>query len=248
MSQDQMSEDHRRRSDVGRGSPVDVAEALRDVARSLEAEPDLHHLVDAIVAAVTETVPGAEAAGVSLWKDKVLLTVAATSDLVTQVNALEHELDEGPCVQAVTEERSYRIDDMRTDVRWPRFAAAASAHGVRSMLGYRLFTSGRNLGALDLYSLKPHAFDARAEVIGELFAAHAALALIGSTQQADWQIALGARDLIGMAKGILMHRERITYDRAFALLVTTSQKAGIKVHDLAQWLVDESNRTAHQES
>lgn len=240
-----LSEDQRRPSDVGRGPRVNVAEALRDVARSLEAEPDLQHLVEGIVVAVTETVPGAEAAGVSLWKDKVLRTVAATNDLVTVVNAIEHEFDEGPCMEAVVEERSYRIDDMATDTRWPRFAAAAHAHGVQSMLGYRLFSSGRNLGALDLYSLQPRAFDAQAEVIGELFAAHAAIALIGSTQQADWQIALGSRDLIGMAKGILMHREGITDDRAFALLVTTSRKAGIKVHDLAVWLVEDANETAH---
>ena len=109
--------------------------ALSDVARSLEAEPDVQHVVEGIVAAVTETVPGAEQAGVSLREGRILRTVAA----------------------------------------------AAQAHGVRSMLGYRLFTNGRTLGALDLYSSKLNAFDAEAEVVGELFAAHTAIALIGST-------------------------------------------------------------------
>jgi hypothetical protein len=131
-------------------------------------------------------------------------------------------------VQAVVEHRSYRIDDMSTDTRWPRFAAAAHAHGVRSMLGYRLFTSGRTLGALDLYSSKLNAFNAESEVVGELFAAHAAIALIGSTQQAEWKTALNSRDTIGMAKGILMHRERLTEELAFTLLVSASQKANIK--------------------
>ena len=131
--------------------------------------------------------------------------------------------------------RSSQLPDRRhvTDTRWPRFAAAAEAHGVRSMLGYKLFTSGRTLGALDLYSSKLNAFDADSEVVGELFAAHAAIALIGSTQQAEWQSALDSRDTIGMAKGILMQRERISDDQAFNLLVSTSQKANIKLHDLA---------------
>ena len=80
---------------------------------------------------------------------------------------------------------------MSTDARWPRFAEAARARGIRSMLGYRLFTSDRTLGALDLYSSKPNAFDAQAEVVRELFAAHAAIALIGSTRQAEWQTDLG---------------------------------------------------------
>jgi GAF domain-containing protein len=229
---------------LGHGPLVDVAQALSDVARSLEAEPDVQRVVDGIVATVTETVPGAEQAGVSLREGRNLRTVAATGDLASRVNAIEHELDEGPCVQAVLEHRSYRIDDMSTDARWPRFAAAALGHGVRSMLGYRLFTTGRTLGALDLYSSKVNAFDAESEVIGELFAAHAAIALIGSTQQAEWQTALNSRDTIGMAKGILMQRERLTDELAFTLLVSTSQMANIRIHDLAVWLVDETNSTA----
>ena len=231
---------------MGRAPRVDIAEALRDVARSLQAEPDVPQVVRGIVEAVIDTVPGAEAAAVSLWEGKVLRTVAATSDMASRINAIEHDLDEGPCVQAVLEQRSYRIDDMSTDARWPRFAAAAAAHGMRSMLGYRLFTSGLTLGALDIYSSKVNAFDAQAEVIGELFAAHAAIALVGSTQRADWQAALSSRDLIGMAKGILMHRERISDEQAFALLVATSQRAAIKLYDLAVWLVDDANEAARR--
>src|SRR5271168_3182365 len=236
-----MPQEQQKPSESGPSPLVDVAQALRDVARSLEAEPDLQHVLGAIVKSVTDTVPGAEHAGVSLYEGKLLQTVASTSDLTKRINTIEHELNEGPCLQALLDHRSYRIDDVSTDTRWPRFAAAAEAHGVRSMLGYKLFTSGRNLGALDLYSSKRNAFDAEAEVVGELFAAHAAIALLGSTQQAEWQTALNSRDTIGMAKGILMHRERLTEEQAFTLLVSTSQKANIKIHDLTVWLVDETN-------
>jgi GAF domain-containing protein len=241
-----MPQEQQKPSESERGRLVDVAQALRDVARSLEAEPDLKHVLEAIVASVTDTVPGAEHAGVSLYERKLLQTVASTSDLTTRINAIEHELDEGPCLQALLDQRSYRIDDMSTDTRWPRFAAAAEAHGVRSMLGYKLFTSGRTLGTLDLYSSQPNAFDAESEVVGEVFAAHAAIALLGSTQQAEWQIALNSRDTIGMAKGILMQRERLTNVQAFNLLVSTSQKSNIKLHDLAAWLIDNANSTARR--
>ena len=239
-----MPQEQQRPSESGPSQFVDVAEALRDVARSLEAEPDLQHLLEAIVASATDTVPGAEQAGVSIRENKRLQTVASTSDLTERINNIEHELDEGPCLQALLDHRSYRIDDMSQDTRWPRFAAAAEARGVRSMLGYKLFTSGRNLGTLDLYSSKLNAFDADSEVIGELFAAHAAIALTGSTQQVEFRRALSSRDTIGMAKGILMQRERLTDDQAFKLLVYTSQNANIKIHDLADWLVDNANNTA----
>ena len=96
-----MSEDRKKEpSESGRDPLVDVAQALSDVARSLEAEPDLQHMVEGIVAAVTETVPGAEQAGVSLREGRILRTVAATGDLARRLNAIEHELDEGPCMQA----------------------------------------------------------------------------------------------------------------------------------------------------
>ena len=239
-----MPQDRQKPSESGPSPLVDVAQALRDVARSLEAEPDLQHVLGVIVASATDTVPGAEDAGVSLREGKHLHTVASTSDLTKRINNIEHELDEGPCLQALLDHRSYRVDDMSRDTRWPQFAAAAEAHGVRSMLGYKLFTSGRSLGALDLYSSKLNAFDADSEIIGELFAAHAAIALTGSTQQAEWQRALSSRDTIATAKGILMQRERMTDDQAFSLLVCTSQKANIKVHDLADWLVDNVNGTA----
>jgi hypothetical protein len=47
-----------------------VARALRDVARSLEAEPDLQRVVEGIVAAVVDTVPGAEQAGSRFGKTR----------------------------------------------------------------------------------------------------------------------------------------------------------------------------------
>jgi hypothetical protein len=124
-----MPQQQQKPSESGPGRLVDVAQALRDVARSLEAEKDLEHVLGAIVASVTDTVPGAEQAGVSLYERKLLHTVASTSDLTKRINTIEHDLDEGPCLQALLDHRSYRIDDMSQDTRWPRFAAAAQTHG-----------------------------------------------------------------------------------------------------------------------
>src|ERR1700684_427881 len=114
-----MPQEQPRSSESGPTPLVDVAQALRDVARSLEAEPDLEHVLGAIVASVTDTVPGAEQAGVSLREGKLLKTVASTSDVTERINAIEHELDEGPCLQALLEHRSYRIEDMSTATGWP---------------------------------------------------------------------------------------------------------------------------------
>ena len=224
--------------------PADLARTLSEVARSLQSNSDLQGTLNGILTAVAETVPGVEDAGVSLRENRALRTVAASSDLVRRLNDLEHELQEGPCIQAELQERVFRTDDMAQETRWPRFAAAATKAGIRSMLGFRLFITGRTLGALDLYSSQPDAFDPDAERIGELFATHAAIAMIGSSEQAQWKTALSSRDVIGMAKGILMLREHLTDEDAFTLMITTSQRANIKIFDLAKWLVDTANGDA----
>lgn len=134
-------------AELGRGPLVDVAQALSDVARSLEAEPDLQRVVEGIVAAVTETVPGAEQAGVSLREGQILRTVAATGDLARRLNAIEHELDEGPCVQAVVEHRSYRIDDMFISVEGQHNPSGApqSARRTRTRRGERVGTPPKGM-------------------------------------------------------------------------------------------------------
>ncbi|MGO9525492.1 ANTAR domain-containing protein [Mycobacterium sp.] len=59
------------------------------------------------------------------------------------------------------------------------------------------------------------------------------------------QRSLNSRDIIGMAKGILMNRDDLTDDQAFNLLVSASQHANMKVHDVARWLIAQANDTAH---
>jgi hypothetical protein len=134
-------------AELGRGPLVDVAQALSDVARSLEAEPDLQRVVEGIVAAVTETVPGAEQAGVSLREGQILRTVAATGDLARRLNAIEHEFDEGPCVQAVVEHRSCRIDDMFISVEGQDNPSGApqSARRTRARRGGRVGTPPKGM-------------------------------------------------------------------------------------------------------
>ncbi|MFD4365872.1 GAF and ANTAR domain-containing protein [Rhodococcus sp. NPDC058521] len=222
----------------------DITKALAAVTRSLEGEPDIEGTVQGIVAAVVDTVPGADHAAVSLLEGGELRTVAATGELVHRVNEIEHQLEEGPCVDAVRDEAIYRIDLMTEERRWPRFAAAAQEMGIGSMLGFRLFTNERTQGSLDLYAFEQHAFDTTAELTGELFAAHAAVALAGSAEKATLRQAMNTRDTIGMAKGILMHRERIGADQAFTMLVTASQHANMKLRDVADWLISENSKTA----
>jgi AmiR/NasT family two-component response regulator len=92
------------------------------------------------------------------------------------------------------------------------------------------------LGALTLYAPGPGP-DQRALLL-EAAAGHAALALQSVRQVAHLTSAVGSRDVIGQAKGVLMERYRITADAAFGILAQASQDAHRKLRDVAQQVTE----------
>ena len=109
--------------------------------------------------------------------------------------------------------------------------------GPRSALSFKLYTSSQTAGALNLFALEPGAFDAEAETIGAVLAAHAAAAIIASRQNEQLESALSTRDRIGQAKGILMERFAIDAFAAFDLLRRLSQESNVKLIDIAEKVV-----------
>jgi GAF domain-containing protein len=83
----------------------------------------------------------------------------------------------------------------------------------------QLYVSGDNLGARNLYSRAPDAFNDESEHVGLLLAAHAAVAMASAQREEHLLRAMETRDLIGQAKGILMERNKITANQAFSLLI-----------------------------
>lgn len=55
---------------------------------------------------------------------------------------------------------------------------------------------------------------------------------------ANLRIATESRDVIGQAKGILMAREGVTADQAFAMLRSASQHLNMKLGELAKGVTD----------
>lgn len=220
------------------GQPPDagLARDLSELARELQAVPSMESLLQRIVEAALAEIGPAEHVGISEILRKDVRTRAASGRLVHQLDELQYRLEDGPCLSSLREERTVRTDDLEVEQRWPRFAPAAAEHGMRSMLSVQLFVEGDNLGALNLYATVPGAFDERDESTAMLLAAHAAVAMKDTKVEAELRTALETRDLIGQAKGILMERFKIDERQAFDLLVTASQHAHRKLHDVADEL------------
>ncbi|MYW94174.1 GAF and ANTAR domain-containing protein [Amycolatopsis rubida] len=227
-------------NDCGHSEQGTLSETLGAIARTLQAEPDVDATLAAIVKAAVDHVEGAEFAGISLLeRGRAIRTVAPTEEVVTEIDAVQYRTQQGPCVDAIADHHVYRTGDLAAEDRWPDFAPVAAEFGARSMLSYRLFVTDTTLGALNLYSREQEAFSGQTEDDGRMFATHAAIALVGAQTEADLRAALEHRDVIGMAKGILMQRHDLDDEiRAFRVLVEASQNSNMKLHRVAAWLIE----------
>jgi transcriptional regulator with GAF, ATPase, and Fis domain len=141
-------------------------------------------------------------------------------------------------MDAVWEQRVVRVDDLSVEDRWPQFVEQAAALGVGSMMCFQLFVTGDRLGAFNMYSRTAGAFGTDSEEIGEMLAAHAAVALAGAEHEQNLRAGMSSRDVIGQAKGILMERYKLTADQAFGVLTRVSQELNRKLVDIAGELTD----------
>ena len=225
--------------DGGHLSGEDLVAAMDAAARSLIQAGGQEQAAERIVTAAVATVPRVTQAGISLVEQsRTVRSHAPSTAVVGELDRLQNELGEGPCLQAIHAETRIDVPDTAASAfRWPRWTAVARERGVGSMLCLQLFARDGSAGALNLYASEPHAFDDDAHHLAGLFAAHAATTLYGAQQVDHLRRAVASRDDIGQAKGILMERFSLTPDQAFDMILRTSQDTNVKVHDVARFLI-----------
>ncbi len=222
---------------------------LSEVALALFAPHSVDDTLRRIVDLAPETVDGCDGAGIFVVANEQVTTTAYSDAFVVELDSLQFETDQGPCLDAVSEGGSFYAEDLADDPRWPKFGPAATAAGIRSVLAFSLST--QRLSALNLYAHLPAAFGATDRAKGLIFATLAGLALDSAESRQDDEkrvenlhVALRTRELIGQAQGILMEREHITADQAFDVLRRASQHLNLKLREVAETLV-QTGETPH---
>jgi hypothetical protein len=192
-----------------------------------------------VTASCVELVEGVASADILLISPpcEPFLSVAATSQLAVDANGMQERFGEGPCLDAAAGDSMVLCNDLREDARWPRFAEAAVASGVHSIMSFQLYTHDKRMGALNLVGIEPQAFTAQSQAVGAMFATHAAVALITNDERLQFKSALASRDIIGQAKGMIMERFGVGAVRAFELLTKVSQNTNRRVAEIAEELV-----------
>jgi len=224
----------------------DLGEAMARAARVIHTPLSLDETLCTIADTALLSLPSFDAAGVStIDKNGKAQTRAATRQLVWELDRLQYELSEGPCVDSLRDADVVTAPELRHDQRWPRYVPCAVGLGVKSQLAARLYLDDEGtLGGLNLYSTTSAELPSDTEHMAELFAAHAAIALGSARQLEGLNEALHTRSVIGQAIGLLMHRYTLEADGAFSLLVRTSSHANVKLRVVAERLVSTANARA----
>ena len=222
---------------------LDAARSLALLAREINQPRDLDATLQAIVESAQRSMPGIDQVGISIaHRDGTIETRAATGDLVWQLDSLQYGINEGPCVYAIKVEPVVKVEHALHEPRWPRYMPQAVEMGLRAQLGLALYNDAVTLGGLNMYSTSSDTIDPEVENLAELFAAHAAVTLGRAQREDQLRTALTSRQLIGQAVGIVMERYGMDETRAFDYLARVSSHSNVKLRDVAQEVVDQTNQ------
>jgi len=228
---------------AGADELTDLERSFSEVAVELFASGTVEGTLKRIADLAEQTIDGCAGAGVFVVAGTAATTVAASNALVEAIDRLQIDAGEGPCIDASTSGTTCYAVDLTVDSPWPTFSPAAVEAGIRCVLAYPLSSERRS--ALNLYAHLPAAFGATGRAQGQLFATLARLALDSAEERAadekrtgNLHEAMGTRELIGQAQGILMERERITAQQAFDVLRRASQHMNVKLREVARTLVE----------
>ena len=217
-----------------------LSRSMATAASSLDGPVDVDELLQLICLAAIDAIQGADYAGITLAdRHGKLETPAASDPLVHQVDALQYQLKQGPCVDAVHGQWQARSDDLSVDVRWPEYGPLAADLGIASQMGIELFDEPGMVAGLNLYSSNVDAFHDDTVEAAMLFAIQATHALGRVMTQKQLTDAMTTSTTIGRATGVIMQRFQLSADRAFELLTRVSRIHDITLEVLADQILAE---------
>jgi GAF domain-containing protein len=219
-------------------------DALTRVMGAYIEATGLDSFLERLVQLAADVVIPPAATGITLVRDGDAVTVVTSDEAADQVDRLQYDAGEGPCLEAMATRTLVEVHDLRQETRWPRWTDPALDVGVRAALASPLQVAGQTFGALNLYAFAPEVFT-RTEVRRvEIFAAQAAGALQVMRREIakeeairDLEAALESRGRIDQAIGVVMAQQRCGPEEALTLLRMHSSNTNRKLRDVAAELV-----------
>jgi GAF domain-containing protein len=235
---------------------VDLYAGLRGVAGLVAGGRGVADLLGDVAQFAARAIPGVDGAGVTLIDTSgdapSVKSWAATAEFVEDIDRLQYiDIGEGPSITCTQSRRPTVSGSLGSDRRWPHFGGGVARMGVHSALALPMMVGDQLVGAINTYARSRDAFSEHAVELGSQFAGPAAVSvhngqLLDHAQERTKQLhrALGSRAVIDQAIGIIRARSGVGAQVAFDRLVRMSQAENLKLHIVAERLVDEAVRRA----
>jgi GAF domain-containing protein len=208
-------------------------------------EQTLRHIAEL----AKQTLGGVEEVSLTVIENGRPRSVVFTGPLAVDLDERQYELGFGPCLDAAKTGQTIIVDSREDDTPYREFARVADRAGVRHIVSVGLPLAQRSIGGLNIYRTAGTPFPADFLEHAEMFAGYAAVAVANVTSHANavheathLRIAMESRAIIEQAKGIIMARDQCAADEAFDVLKRVSQQQNTKLRDLAQSIVDSTQK------
>ncbi len=235
---------------------VDLHAGLSGVAGIVADARRVSETLQAVAEFAFQAIPGVDGVGVTLIKSNYhrpqIHTWAVTAAFVEEIDTAQYEdLDEGPCITCMRSKRPTVSGSLGSDPRWPHFGGRVARMGVHSVLALPLVVDNQVIGAINSYAYGRDAFADHAVQLGSQFAVPAAVSvyhaqLLASARERTERLqrALVSRAMIDQAIGIVRSRAGVDAQEAFERLSDLSQHQNVKLHVVAERLVEDAARRA----
>jgi GAF domain-containing protein len=235
---------------------ADLNAGLSGVAAIVAGARGVIDLLAEVAEFAATAIPDVDGAGVVLIDSASDVsrarTWSTTAEFVRDIDAVQYEdLNEGPCITCMQSGRPVVSGSLGSDNRWLHFGGRVARMGVHSALSLPLVVGNEVIGAINSYAHRRDAFGEHAVQLGSQFAGPAAVSvfnaqLLARAQErtAHLQRALASRAVIDQAIGIMRSRSGGSAQEAFDRLVRMSQNENMKLHAVAERLVEEAVRGA----
>jgi len=221
-------------------SANEVRHALRELEDLRYAAGDLDEALRRIVEA-THQLFAVDGAGLMLIDpDQLLRNVAVSDRRVQDLEELQIEHGQGPCVEAFEAKTLVDTEDLAAETRWAKFSPAAVGRGLRAVLASPIPYNQHAIGVVVVFSAKVYPWSPEAELALVAFTDLAALTIANTIQSEErgelasqLQRALDARVVIEQAKGALVAQEGVSEREAFERLRRQARRQRRRVVEVA---------------
>ena len=226
--------------------PEEAVERFARVSKLLKTQRTLPAKLETVVGIAKRTVPNCDAAGIILMIDGRPTTAAVSDRLAVEIDLVQYDTGEGPCLAAIEESHVVRIDILERDSRFTHFAPGALDLELESVLSVPLPVGNTVVGALNLYSRLPDAFDHQAEQAAQPLAEFAAEVIATSPlyayslEMVDGLLeSMENQAVIARATGVVMAIESRTSEDALDQLRTLALTSGRSMRAVADSIIAE---------